>query len=294
MSGFPEKLLLCTNGSAHTLPALEYGAYLATTLDRPIILLGIVEDDQARTGLQKLLEDTLASMHWAGIQVESIVREGRAEAVIADEAARGDSLTIVGPLGRPLLWRLARGSSFRELLAAIATPILLVPKVRLPLRCILICTGGLPYATTLEHLAIFLARAANASVTLLHVVEPVTFDYRLAREVEAHWQTLLETDTPQARNLLAAQEEATRSGVEVAIRIRRGNPIREILRELRSGDYDMVGLGSPYSAHSLRHLLMPNVTAEVAEAAHCPVLSVRFAHAGEEPEADRQAGEVAE
>ncbi|MEW6566753.1 MAG: hypothetical protein AB1449_01015, partial [Chloroflexota bacterium] len=45
---------------------------------------------------------------------------------------------------------------------------------------------------------------------------------------------------------------------------------------LRAGEYDLVGLGSPYSSHTLRHLFMPNVTAEVAEAAHCPVLSARY------------------
>jgi hypothetical protein len=35
-------------------------------------------------------------------------------------------------------------------------------------------------------------------------------------------------------------------------------------------------MGSLYSAHGLRQLYAPNVTAEVAEVIGCPVLSVRY------------------
>jgi nucleotide-binding universal stress UspA family protein len=51
--------------------------------------------------------------------------------------------------------------------------------------------------------------------------------------------------------------------------------VHEILDEVRQGKYDLLGMGSPYSAHSLRHLYMPNVTAEVAEGVLLPVLAVR-------------------
>jgi len=42
------------------------------------------------------------------------------------------------------------------------------------------------------------------------------------------------------------------------------------------GEYDLICMGSPHSAHSLRHLYTPNVTAEVAEAANCPILTARY------------------
>jgi nucleotide-binding universal stress UspA family protein len=35
-------------------------------------------------------------------------------------------------------------------------------------------------------------------------------------------------------------------------------------------------MGSPYGGNALRQLYAPNVTAEIAEAAHCPVLIARF------------------
>jgi hypothetical protein len=37
-------------------------------------------------------------------------------------------------------------------------------------------------------------------------------------------------------------------------------------------------MGSAYSAHSLRHLYMPNVTAEVSEVVAIPLLSVRLGY----------------
>jgi len=38
-------------------------------------------------------------------------------------------------------------------------------------------------------------------------------------------------------------------------------------------------MGSAYSASALRQMYMPNVTADVAENAHCPVLTARLKRA---------------
>ena len=47
-------------------------------------------------------------------------------------------------------------------------------------------------------------------------------------------------------------------------------PVRGILwrrfsRKFKDGDYDLVCMGSPYSASALRQFYTPNVTAEIAE-----------------------------
>jgi nucleotide-binding universal stress UspA family protein len=56
---------------------------------------------------------------------------------------------------------------------------------------------------------------------------------------------------------------------------RQGNIVEEILAEIKEGEYDLVCMGSAYSAHTLRQYYAPNVTAEVAEGARCPVLTAR-------------------
>jgi hypothetical protein len=42
----------------------------------------------------------------------------------------------------------------------------------------------------------------------------------------------------------------------------------------------LVCMGSPHSAHGLRQMYAPNVTAEVAETIGCPVLTVRYQSQG--------------
>jgi len=106
-------------------------------------------------------------------------------------------------------------------------------------------------------------------------VEPVTLEYPVANEVKTHWSHLLETDTPQARRLKEALATLEGMGVAAEVHVRHGPVVHEILREIREGGYDLVGVGSPYAAQSLRRLYRPNVAVEVAEAADRPVLIAR-------------------
>jgi nucleotide-binding universal stress UspA family protein len=69
-----------------------------------------------------------------------------------------------------------------------------------------------------------------------------------------------------------------RAGFQPEFKVRHGDVVHQIIDEVRKGDYDLVGMGSAYSAHSLRHLYTPNVTAEVAEELEIPILTVRQAY----------------
>jgi hypothetical protein len=73
-------------------------------------------------------------------------------------------------------------------------------------------------------------------------------------------------------------EEVRQAGLEVEFKVRHGSIVHEIVNEINHGSYDLLGMGSAYSAHSLRHLYMPNVTAEVSEVVAIPLLSVRLGY----------------
>jgi len=120
------------------------------------------------------------------------------------------------------------------------------------------------------------ARASNAALTFLHVVPPIDLDYPPAKEVHDNWQHLSDTDTLTGRMLRQALNVVQSAGVSAEIKVRHGRVVSEILEEIRSGDYDLVCMGSSYSAHGLRHLYLPNITAEVAEVANYPVLTARY------------------
>jgi nucleotide-binding universal stress UspA family protein len=158
----------------------------------------------------------------------------------------------------------------------IATPILYVPEMRLPLQKVLICIGGLGYEVTAEHLAIRMAVKSRAEVTLLHIIPPMDLDYPTARVVRDNWQTLAKTDTPIGRSLRQASEIALADGLTAEIKTRQGNIVEEISTELKDGKYDLLCMGSPYSANALRQLYTTNVTAEIAETSAVPILTARY------------------
>lgn len=268
-------LLLCTNGCETTQPALDYGIWLAQALQSAVKLLGIIEDEDQDACVSSLLEELSGKLAEIGLDYSVELDRGRGTPVIARHASSGDHLTVFGPLGRPVWRRVIQGRSFRRILARVEKPLLYVPRNPQQLKRILLCMGGLGHEASMERMGIYLARKTGARVTLLHIVEPVTLQYPTASEIHHHWQDVLETDTPQGRRLRQALDEVQSSGLEAEIKIRHGNVIHEILDEIHQGGYDLVGMGSAYSTHSLRQRYLPNVTAEVAEAAVCPVLSVR-------------------
>ena len=183
---------------------------------------------------------------------------------------------MVGPLGRPPLRRLVSGRSFRHILEHIQVPIVYVPQVRLPLKRMLVCQGGLGYEVTAENLAMKLAGLVQAEVVLLTVVPPIDLNYPVAREMRKNWQHLADTDTPTGRGLRQGLDIARAAGLQASVKVRNGNVLEEILAEVDEGNYDLLCMGSPYSSHSLRNYYSPNITAEVAETDLVPVLSARY------------------
>jgi nucleotide-binding universal stress UspA family protein len=275
------ELLIATNGFKETLPAIEYGAWLAATLNAKITLFGITENlSPAAIDDHHPLEDVFARavelFQQNGVAYKLEVENGSAEDVIPRRVRRGDFITVLGPLGRPQIRRLISGRSIRYLMEEIEQPILYVPKAKLPLKKVLICMGGLGYEVTAEHLAMQMAMKSRAEITLLHIIPPIELDYPTARTVRENWQNLTETDTPVGRSLRQALGIAREGGLTANVKARQGNVVEEILAEIKEGLYDLLGMGSLYSSNSFRQIYAPNITAEIAEAALCPVLTARY------------------
>ncbi|NWG05913.1 MAG: universal stress protein [Chloroflexi bacterium] len=280
------ELLIATNGFKGTWSAIEYGAWLAQAMGMKITLLGVTEnlspaaiDDHHP--LEDVFERAVSLLKSKNVEYSLEVQNGDAEQVIPEKANCGDYLTMVSPLGRPQLRRLLTGRSIRSLMEQIRGPILYVPDLRLPLKKLLVSVGGLGYEVAAENLAFQMAAASHADVTILHVVPPTDLDYPSTRDVREHLKDLAETDTLPGRSMKKGLEVAQALGLTARAVVRQGKVVEEILAEIKEGDYDLVCMGSPYSASALRQLYMPNVTAEVAESAHCPVLTAR---AGKEQE----------
>lgn len=274
-------LLIATNGFKGTWPSIEYGAWLATTLDTRITLLGVTENlNPAAIDEHHPLEDVFARavelFQKNNIPYNLEVQNGNAEEIIPRKAKQGEYIVVLGPLGRPQIRRLIAGRSIRHLMEGIEQPIFYVPESKFPLNKILICMGGLGYEVTAEHIAMQMAMKSRAEVTLLHIVPPIDMNYPTAKTISENWQTLAETDTPVGRSLRQALEIAKNDGLTASVKARQGNVVEEILAEVKEGSYDLLCMGSLYSSNALRQLYAPNVTAEIAEGSSCPVLTARF------------------
>ena len=273
--------LIVTNGFKGTWPAIEYGAWLAGAMKVKVTLLGVTEtqnpaaiDDQGP--LEEIFQRAVEVFQQHGVEHNLEVQNGDAERIITEKANRGDFITIVSPLGRPQFRRWLTGRSIRYLMESIKGPILYVPESRLPLKKILISIGGIGYEVAAENLAFDIAKSVGAEVTIMHVVPPVNLDYPSTRDVREHVNDLAQTNTLPGRGLRTALEIAQQEGLKASVTARQGQIVEEILAEVKQGNYDIVCMGSPYSASGLRQFYSPNVTAEIAEAVHRPVLIARY------------------
>lgn len=274
------ELLIATNGFKGTWAAIEYGAWLAELMQARITLLGVTEGpnpavSDAHHPLENIFAKAVELLQKNGLEYNLEIRNGHAEQVIPERANQGEFLTVVSPLGRSRLRHWLTGSSFRVLMEGIKGPILYVPTIRLPLRRLLISAGGLGYEVDAENLALQVATLSRADVTILHVIPPTDLDYPTTRDVRQHARDLQDTDTLLGRSLRRGLEIAEEAGLNAKLITRQGHVAEEILAEVKGGNYDMVCMGSRYSAHALRQLYTPNITADVAEAANCPLLTVR-------------------
>jgi nucleotide-binding universal stress UspA family protein len=275
------ELLVATNGYLGTWPAIEYGAWLANSLQMKITLLGVTEkmssvSMEANHPLENMLEKAVSLFKDKGVEYSLDVRSGEAEHVIPEKANNGDYMVVVGPLGRSQLKRWLTGRSIRPLMEKIENPIVYVPQIRIPVKKILVSIGGLGYAESAENLAFQVAAACNAEVIILHVVPRAELNYPGTREVRDHLDDLVNTDTLPGRSLRKALEMGKELGLNAGVVTRVGNIVEQILEELKEGDYDIVCKGSTYSTDSLRKLYTPNVTAEIAEIVHLPVMTARY------------------
>jgi nucleotide-binding universal stress UspA family protein len=278
-------ILVATNGFEGTWPGIEYAAWLGKTMGIPVTLIGIIEQkdqpniDEETHPLEAIFSRALALFKKEKLEYHLEIHEGHAEEVIPRKAREKDFLTVLTPLGRPPLRRLLLRRSFHQLMADIEEPVLYVPSACtcIPPSHVLVCLGGLGYGRNTEELGLEIASQVKASVTLLHVVPLIDMDYPEARTVRENWDHLEDTDTFSGQNLRRGMELARKANLDANLIVRQGNVVEEIVAEIRQGDYDLVCMGSPYSSpQGLRQLYAPNVTAEVAEAIGCPVLTVRF------------------
>lgn len=149
---------------------------------------------------------------------------------------------------------------------------------------ILVPTDFSPHSTEATAWAAELAGRFGASITLVHVFQPVSmilpegFVLKSADEI-ASLMSSLDAALMQARDQLSSLAP----GVSIDSVLLEGAPFAEIVRHARDNGFDLIVLGT-HGRSGLRHALLGSVAEKVVRKAPCPVLTVRLAgHSFEHP-----------
>ena len=278
-------LMVFTNGFEGTWPAIEFGAWIAQKMGTHLTLTGVVEAGDEQHPVEDIFSRAVSLFQESKLDYSLELENGSVEEIIRNRSDmqkapepnnEPEHILCLGPFGRPQVRRLIIGNSFRRLMSIVSIPILYIPSLHVPIKKMLICMGGLGYTFTAEQIGLNVARMNQASVTLLTVVPPVDLDYPVARKIRDNWKNLAESDTLPGQSLREGLKKAREAGLDARVKIRHGKIVEQILAEVKEGDYELLCMGSQFSAHGLRQIYTPNITADVAEISQCPILTVRY------------------
>ena len=153
--------------------------------------------------------------------------------------------------------------------------ILLTQNTKPKVKNILLCSGCKEDDFSLITQGAGFARDLGASVTLLHVFPgSVPTMYTGLDQIDETVEEILQTDTPFAQHLRRGVEILKEMGIRSEVKIRRGIPIEEIIREAQLINYDLVIIGSTKVNEGLKEMIMGNLTVKIIDKVELPVLVI--------------------
>jgi len=102
--------------------------------------------------------------------------------------------------------------------------------------------------------------AEDVSATILPLVPSVPAMYNMGQHIQVGLDVLLSPNTPSGHYLRHIAERLARQQIECNLRVRQGNPDRQIQDEVAEGAYDLIVIGSEPHGRLYRLLLGEIVT----------------------------------
>ncbi len=285
-----KRVLFATDFSTCARHAERYVAFLSkaygATVDVVHVLAlypGVYPAVQDHLETDKSLADAVRRLQQPAASVTGQHLIGIPSVQICGVAMRFDaSLIVLGTHGRTGLERILLGSTAERVLTMAPCPVLTVRErngsegwhkrvpikfehIIVPIDCSDCSIDALEYG-------IQIAKDFSASLTLLHVLEPVSYgnDFTLGHTVEQG--QLDERIDSQLRVCLSAIQSA---GVSVREVIRGGVPTDSILEFAHASACDLIVMGM-HGRREISHMLRGSVAEAVLRLAPCPVLAVRI------------------
>lgn len=234
--------------------------------------------DADRKALQ-IREEGLLRTAAHGLPTHARVETGRpSDGILAAAKATGADLIVMGTHGAGGFEHLVLGSVAEHVLRRAACPVLTVPPrarrtSELPFKRILCPIDFSAPSDAAVELATSIAAEGDASLTLLHVIEPDPDEPLTTRPItmpEYH----RERDCEARKRLGAYVADDARDWCKPATRISRGKPYREILAIAAEDSADLIVMGV-HGRNPIDLALFGSTTNHVVRRATCPVMTVK-------------------
>jgi nucleotide-binding universal stress UspA family protein len=270
------RILLCTNGSVWANRALETGRQIALATASEVDVLAIARHAEQLEETSKLAKKAVGGLQAQDIPITIHQRVGRLSNEVIKQAQDVPyDLIVVGSRGRRGIRRLLLGSLAARVMEHTPTSVLVVKGRRRKLKRFLTCSAAGPTSERAVLFAGQLARAVDASVTLIHVMSQLPVDEEADPiDLRAQADELIERRSREGVHLNQMLDILAAEGTKARAVVRHGLVVDEIVAEAKEGQFDLVVLGA-HITPGVSSLLATNLAEQILLAADLPVLVVR-------------------
>jgi nucleotide-binding universal stress UspA family protein len=263
-------LLIYIDGSNASQQAIQYIAPITHDSEVSVTLLTADRSEESGADLYSRMAGKLFAP-----SIRHVHRVEAADVALIREARRGIyDLAVFGPM-RERWSRWVRISPQSSLSAQLPISSLLVRGDARQICRVLLCTGGDETIVDDAQLAARLARRAEATATVLHVVSQMPLLFGPSNLYDDATAAFAATDSVEIRNMRAAVDVLQASGVQAEIKVRIGLVLDEIVAELQEGQYDLLVIGAHRSENLVERLLLEDISQNMLGQSPVPVLVVK-------------------
>lgn len=266
------KILIVMDSEAYKYPPVKMAKILAEASPAEVhVLITVSKGGHLENG-EAVAEQIQQDL--AGSDLEVVLKVGSSGELIRESLQQQEYQLIIVNAERIL--RLRQSVDIDPgLIKQSEISLLVAQNIKPRIKRILLCTGCMENDYSLIKQAAGLAGHLGASITLLHVFAgSVPTMYTGLDQIDETVEELLQTDTAYAQYLRKGVEILQEKQIESEVKIRRGIPIEEIVRETQVENYDLVVIGTTHVKEGLKEMLLGNLTRKIIDRIELPVLVV--------------------
>lgn len=265
-------ILIGLDSEKYTHSPVIIGKIIAEATQAEVTVLIIITREGHLENAEAVAEQAKKDLE--GVNPEIIIRSGPLSDLYEQEILNQDYRLVIVDAARKRLTRkyddvdpvLTSQSSFAILLTENAKP---------KLDRILLASSCKEEDFSLVRKAANFADRVGARVTLLHVISgAVPTMYTGLNQLDETVEELLQTDTPFAKHLRHAGEILQEHEVNSEVKIRRGVPVEEIVRETQLENYDLVIIGTSQVKEGLKARMLGNLVVKIIDLVDLPVMVI--------------------